>query len=207
MPHQLSSSPRRLCSDLNDVTSPPCKRASDQRQGRAHQHDPGDNVERRRIVRIARCTKASNQYRAKNTSCAPRGEHGPVNGSSIFGTKEVGGKGRHGAKSPTVAEGDDGCWNEEQCKAGNRWQDGEDDSLDDEHAQEGERPSNAIREPAPEQAPRAIEDANHADKQRRRLRTNTCELLRQWRGHGDQCSTGSNVQRKYQPQDIPSWQA
>src|SRR5439155_7875259 len=200
MPHQLSSSPRRLCSDLNDVTSTPCKRASDQRQGRAHQHDPGDNVERGRIVRIARCTKASNQYRANNTSCTPRGEHGTVNGSSIFGTKEVGGKGRHGAKAPTVAERNDGCWNQEQGKAGNRWQDGEDDSLNDEHAQEGEGPSNAIREPAPEQASRAIEDANDADQQCRRHRTNTSELLRQWRGYGDQCSTVSDVQCKYQTQ-------
>jgi hypothetical protein len=81
--------------------------------------------------------------------CTPRGEHGTVNDSSIFGPEEVGGKGRHGAKAPTVAERNDGRWNEGQGKAGNRWQDGEDESLNDEHAQEGERPSNAIREPAP----------------------------------------------------------
>src|SRR6266567_4490123 len=179
----LSGSLGRACCDLNNITSALCERASDQWQGSAHQHDTGDNIERCHIVRICRCSEACNQDRANDTACTPRGEHGTVNCSSIFGPEEVGGKGRHGAKAPTVAECDDGCWNEEHSKGGNRWQDGEDDNLNDEHAQEGKRTTNAIREPAPEQAPHTVEDANDTDEECGRHRTNTGELLRQGRGY------------------------
>ncbi|GAC1474628.1 MAG: hypothetical protein PVSMB5_27850 [Ktedonobacteraceae bacterium] len=88
--------------------------AGDEWQGAADEHEAGDDVEGGFIVH------AGYEQGTDDAPGAPGSEHNAVDGAGVLWPEEVGGKGWHGAESSTIAEADDGCWDEEEGKVADK---------------------------------------------------------------------------------------
>src|SRR5205085_5304813 len=99
---------RRLC----HITAAASEDACHKRHRYADQHNSGDNVEGRCVIRVLGGAKAGDQNGANDPARAPCRQHCTVNCTGILWTEEVSRECWHRAKSTTVTESDDGCWNE-----------------------------------------------------------------------------------------------
>src|SRR5579885_2350122 len=173
--------------------------AGNQRQGAAYHHDSGNDEERRHIIGGFGSPEAGNQDRADNATGAPGCKHGAIDRASVPGTEEVGGKSGHRAEATAVAQSNDSGQDEQKTKVSGDCQENKDDDLDHEHAQEGKGTPDTIREPAPEQASRRIEDTNDDDDGRSGDRIHAGELLGQGRGYRNQGRACGYVQGEDKP--------
>src|SRR5579883_2239692 len=174
-------------------------RAGNKGQGTTHQHDAGDNVERRLVI------DRGDQQRADDAARAPGREHHSVNRASVLRSKEVRGKGRHSAEAAAVAKADERSQDEENSKTAStdRGNNQEGDNLDDKEAEERVGTANKVRNPAPEKATGSIEDGDSHDKRGGHTCRDKSELLCQRGGNRDKRRARRNVQSQDQPEDIP----